>query len=428
MSDFDAVVVGAGLAGLTAAYTLAKAGREVVVIERGNQAGAKNMTGGRIYTHALDAILPGFAEEAPLQRRITRERISMVTAEGATTLDYTSRQLADAGRDSYSVLRAVFDPWLAEQAEAAGATILYGVRVDDVIRRDGRVAGVVSGEDEIEADVTIVAEGANSLLTQKIGHAGAPRPSDYAVGVKALYEVPAATIEDRFGCEAGEGAAWLFMGDPTKGRVGGGFLYTNRDSISIGLVATLSDLVQGDVPVYQMLEDFTAHPAIAPLLRGGQLVEYSGHLIPEGGRVAVPRLVGDGVLVAGDAAGLCLNVGYVVRGMDLAITSGHLAAQAAVAALEKNDVSAAGLASYQAALEDSYVLQDLATFSRFPHFMESTPGLFGAYPRLADEVLLGLFKIDGRPMTPVRRQLWPKLRRVGLRRLVRDGFQGVRAL
>lgn len=429
MSDaIDAVIVGGGLAGLTAAYCLAQAGRQPVVIERGSFAGAKNMTGGRIYTHALEAVIPGFADEAPLQRRITHERISMLTAGSSFTVDYSSGQLAEAGKNSYSVLRSVFDQYLAEKAEAAGAEILYGVRVDGVIVRDGRVCGVTSDGDEIEAEVTIIAEGANSLLTQKLGHAPPLQPSHVAVGVKALYELPASVIEDRFCCGPGDGAAWLFMGEATKGRAGGGFLYTNKESLSVGLVATLSDLVKAETPVYQMLEDFVHHESLAPVLRGSRLIEYSGHLVPEGGYAAVPKLAGDGVLICGDAAMLCLNLGYVVRGMDFAVSSGHLAAQATLAALEKGDVSEASLHSYVDRLEHSYVLQDLKAFQRFPHFMENTPRLFTEYPRLVDDLMLGLFKVDGSPTVPVRKQVWPRLRRVGLLNLARDLYRGGRAL
>lgn len=429
MSDtFDAVIVGGGLAGLTAAYSLAKAGRAPVVIERGTFAGAKNMTGGRIYTHALDTVIPGFARDAPLQRRITRERISMMTADSNVTVDYTSGQLAGAGRESYSVLRSVFDQYLAGKAEDAGAEILYGVRVDDLIVRDGRVCGVRSGEDEIEAEVTIIAEGANSLLTEKLGHRPPINPSQVAVGVKALYELPAPVIEDRFCCEPGDGAAWLFVGDPSKGRVGGGFLYTNTESISVGLVVTLSDLVKGETPIYQMLEDFTRHEALAPVLRGAKLAEYSGHLVPEAGYAGLPKLVGDGVLICGDAAMLCMNLGYVVRGMDLAITSGDLAARAVGEALDAGDTSQTALHRYVDLLEDSYVLADLKTFQRFPHYMEDTTRLFTEYPRLASELMLGLFQVDGKPTVPIRKQAWPKLRQAGLGNLVRDLYRGVRAL
>jgi electron transfer flavoprotein-quinone oxidoreductase len=429
MSDsFDAIVVGAGCAGLAAAYVLAQQGKEVIVMERGNYAGAKNMTGGRIYTHSLAKVLPNFEQDAPLERKITHEKISMMTLDSNFTVDFTSDKLAERTQNSYSVLRGPFDQYLAEKAEAAGAEMLYGVRVDDLLVREGKVCGVVSAGDELEAQITIIAEGVNSLLAQRLGYLSEPKPNQMAVGVKGLFELTPQQINDRFQCKSGEGAAWLFIGHPTQGHIGGGFLYTNRESISIGLVGTLSDLVTSDVPVYQMFEDFCTHEAIAPLISGGKLVEYSGHLIPEGGLTMLPKLVGDGVMLTGDAAMLCMNLGYAVRGMDFAITSGHAAAQAAISALNAQDTSESSLQGYVNTLKDSYVLQDLTSFKRFPHFMESTTRLFNEYPKMVRDIMLGLFVVDGTPTTPIRKQVMQPIREVGLLTLLGDARKGVMAL
>ncbi|MFQ7971159.1 MAG: FAD-dependent oxidoreductase, partial [Eggerthella lenta] len=255
-----------------------------------------------------------------------------------------------------------------------------------------------------------------------------PRPCQMAVGVKETIALPPSVIEDRFLCAPGEGAAWMFAGDCTKGRVGGGFLYTNDDSISLGLVATLSDLAAGDVPIYQMLEDFKQRADIAPLVKGGELVEYSGHLVPEGGLAMVPRLYGDGVLVCGDAAMLCMNLGYSVRGMDFAVSSGDLAADAVMRALEADDVSAAQLAAYEQLLDGCYVLQDLKRFRRFPRYMEETTRIFNEYPAMARDIMLNLFKVDGHPQARIKDKLLGPLKRVGLWRVAQDGRKGMKAL
>lgn len=146
-----------------------------------------------------------------------------------------------------------------------------------------------------------------------------------------------------------EGAAWLFAGDATKGTFGGGFAYTNKSSISIGLVAGIeATMNHGRAPVYQMLEDFKQHPAIAPLIAGGKVVEHSGHMVPEGGLSIMPPLVGDGVLLAGESAMMCINLGYQVRGMDFAIAAGMHAGREAARALSAGDTSAQGLQGYTA--------------------------------------------------------------------------------
>lgn len=425
---FDAIVVGAGCAGSIAAYTLAKAGKSVVVIERGNYAGAKNMTGGRVYTHSLKKVFPDFETEAPLERKILHEKISLISPNSNFTIDFTGECLGEEGKDSYSVLRGPFDQWLAEKAEEAGAEFIYGIRIDDLILRDGQVCGVIADEDEIEAKVTILADGVNSLLAQKIGFLAEPKLEQIAVGAKELIELPAQVIEDRFNCNPGEGASWLWAGDSTHGRVGGGFIYTNKDSVSLGIVATLSDLIEAETPVYQMLEDFKNHDAVRPLIKGGKLVEYSGHLVPEGGYQMIPELTGNGVLVTGDAAMLCINLGYSVRGIDFAISSGEMAAEAAIEALEKNDITSQGLQCYRDKLKASYVMKDLEAFQKFPHFMESTKRIFNGYPEMIRDMMCSMFVVDGQPVEPLRKKLMRPVKQVGVMNILKDLKGGMTAL
>ena len=151
MSDFDVIVVGAGLAGNTAAYLLAKAGLGVLVIERSETIGGKNVTGGRMYSHSLERIFPDFAKEAPLGRRIVKEKISLLTSDSATTFEYAADKLGEQGKATYAVLRAEFDPWLAGKAEEAGAEYVTGIRVDEVLVKDGKVCGVIAGGDEMHS-------------------------------------------------------------------------------------------------------------------------------------------------------------------------------------------------------------------------------------------------------------------------------------
>ena len=128
---FGAIIVGGGLAGCTAAIVLAKAGVDVLMIERGDYCGAKNMTGGRLYGHSLEKVLPGFASEAPIERVVKHEKISMMTAEGSLDIGYNSPKLSSENENaSYTVLRAKFDQWLAEKAEEAGANIVPTIRVE----------------------------------------------------------------------------------------------------------------------------------------------------------------------------------------------------------------------------------------------------------------------------------------------------------
>ncbi|MDK2824009.1 MAG: electron transfer flavoprotein-quinone oxidoreductase [Clostridia bacterium] len=424
---FDCIIVGAGPAGSTAGFLLANAGLEVLIIERGTFAGSKNMTGGRLYSHSLEKIISDFASVAPVERKVVKETITMLTNDSAVSIDFQSQQLNQAQKESYTVLRADFDQWLAGKAEDAGAILAPGVRVDDLLFKDGKVTGVIAGEDEMEADVVILADGVNSLLAQKAGLKVELKPNQVAVGVKEVIELPAQVIEDRFGLNKGEGAARIFVGNCTKGKIGGGFLYTNKNSLSLGLVFTLADLAESQLTVPQMLEEFKSHPVIKPLIKDGKLVEYSAHLVPEAGLNMLPKLYSDGVMVVGDAAGLVINAGYTVRGMDLAIASGEAASKAIITAKEQDDYSAASLARYQDLLDRSFVMQDLKQYQKFPEFMEN-PRIFNEYPQLVVNIFKDMFIVDGSPGKPLRKKVLNHAKQVGLVNLLKDAWKGVKAL
>ena len=306
------------------------------------------------------------------------------------------------------------------------------IAVEELIKDgSGRVTGVRAGDDEITAEVVILAEGTNSMLSERCLGNARPKANQMAVGIKEVFELPSDVIEDRFLLPEGEGAAMLFVGDCTKGSVGGGFLYTNKESISLGLVATISLAADGsrnEVPVYQMLEDFKNHPAVAPIIRGAKMVEHSGHMVPEGGYNMIPRYVFDGCLIAGETAGLCMNMGYQVRGMDFAVASGRMAAEAAVAAIDAGDTSAAGLASYKSAMEGSFVIQDLRTFSKWPHVMEEWSSMFTDYPVMVKEVFNAMFSVDGAPQRPLMKRMRPIIKKRGALKLGREVMKAVKAL
>ncbi|EDP99952.1 FAD-dependent oxidoreductase FixC [Shewanella benthica] len=425
---FDAIIVGAGLAGCVAAYVLAKEGADVLVIERGNFAGSKNMTGGRLYAHSLEKIIPGFAKEAPLERKVTKEKITFLTDDTGVTLDYHNGRAQTSVQESYTVLRGDFDQWLMGKAEEVGAQFITGIRVDELITKDGKVVGVRADGDELMAKSVILAEGVNPVLAEKLGMVKPKVNADVmAVGVKELIELPKEVIQDRFNLSDNEGAAWLFAGSPSNGLMGGGFIYTNKTSISLGIVCGLHDIGSSDKTVPQMLEDFKNHSMIKPLIEGGKLLEYSGHVVPEAGFNMVPKLVDDGVLITGDAAGFCLNIGYTVRGMDLAIASGEAAAKAVLAARAAGDFSAEGLSLYQTLLEDSFLMKDLKLYKKLPAFME-TPRIFNQYPKMVADIMESLFTVDGSASQPLRKTIMKHCKEVGYMNLLKDGIKGVTSI
>jgi electron transfer flavoprotein-quinone oxidoreductase len=398
MEKVEVVIVGAGMAGLATAMVLAEAGVEVLVVERGDYPGSKNVTGGRLYLEPVRPYLPDVWDEAPLERGVVKERLTMMSPSSSTTVEVNSERFRQRPYPSYTLLHSTFDRWFADQAAERGAFIIPGYKVDDLLREDGRVVGIISAGDEIRADAVVAADGASSFMAEKAGLRAKLEAKEYAVATKEVIELPSQTIEERFGVEEGEGVAQLFFGSLTEGMFGGGFLYTNHESLSLGLVIAIHDLMEQEPPVspHDLLEKFKAKPEIKPLIAGGHPVEYSAHIIPEGGFRALPRLVTDGLVVVGDAAGLALNMGITVRGLDFALASGVMAARALLRAREQADFSAASLAHYEELLQDSFVWKDLHTFRDMPGFL-SNPRIRDLYPSVICNLMEELLWIGEEP-------------------------------
>ena len=424
---FDVIIVGAGIAGSSAAITAARAGMDVLLLEQADTPGKMNMTGGRLYTRALKKLLPDAAATAPLQRRVTKERISVLTDDAASTLEYF-REPAEgdgAAPGSCTVLRKNFDPWLAGEAEKAGAELRLSQKVNDLVRKDETVCGVATATDTFRAHVVILADGASSLLGQKTGMVKAHDAADYATGAKEVIRLGEEVINERFACKNGEGVAWMFLGYPSTGQMGGGFLYTNRDSLSLGMVLGMKDAKERKVSVLQMLADFKKHPLLQPLIQGGEVVSHGGHMIPEGGYNATPELADNGVLIVGDAASLCLNLGYTVRGMDLAILSGMAAANTVIRAKKAGNYSRDYLRSYYDELEKENVLPDMKAYRHIPDFLHNER-LFGTYPRLVNNFMQDIFAVDN-GSEPAWKKISRYVQKAGIVHILKDVWAGIKS-
>lgn len=356
---FDAIIVGGGLAGLCAAYRLAQEGMAVVLVERGTTCGSKNVTGGKLCTHSIEKLFPDFASIAPVERKIVKERVYNWANGESHDAGIDTRSCGITASDSYSVIRATLDSWLAEQCEDAGVMIIQGIVVNDLIVRDGKVCGIIADGDELEANVVILAEGINGLLAQKLGMIEDAKPEETCVSTKEVIELGESVINERFHLNSGEGAELMYMGDRAKGQYADGFVYTNKDSVSVGIEFLISDIYNTDKSVPEMLEEFKALPEIAALIGGGKLTEYSAHLVRKSAGGKIGKLYADGVVLVGDTAGLVANFGWVVRGMDMAVESGILAAETIIHASQTGDFSENALAAYQAAVENSFIARDI---------------------------------------------------------------------
>lgn len=392
---FDVVVVGAGPAGATAALVAARAGLSVCLLERGPFPGSKNMYGGVIYGRILDQVLPGWFDEAPVQRWITRRSTMVTTDDQALTIDFRNGAWSRAPYNGATAFRADFDGWLAGKAEEAGATLVCATTATGLLRgADGRVAGVRTDrpDGDVEARLVIAADGVNSFLAKEAGLYPRFSAEHITLGAKEVLHLGRDEIDRRFGLRGLEGLDIEMLGC-TQGIAGGGFLYTNLESIAVGVVLSVTGLARSGLRPEQVIAGMKQHPAIAPYVEGGELVEYSAHLIPEGGYRAMAQLSGDGLLVTGDAAGLCLAAGLWLEGVNFAIGSGLAAAQTAVEALAAGDTSAGGLAGYRRRLERSFVLQDHRKLRRAPDLLLSDR-VQRLYPQLTCDVAEGIFTVE----------------------------------
>lgn len=417
---FDVIIVGSGPGGSSAAYSLAKMGFNVLVIERGKYPGAKNVMGGRMYTYALNRLIPEFWKEAPVERIVTRERLTLQCDKASVTLDFQDEELLEPP-NSFTVLRTKFDRWFAEKAVEAGATLVPGIKVDDLLMENGKVSGIVAGTDRIEANVVIAADGAVSLMAEKAGLKKF-NVKEFALGMKEIIELPEKTIEERFNLSGSEGAAQLFVGRCTKDIPGGGFIYTNRTSLSVGIVVYIDRLIDRKIDSHEIIKEFNTDPTVAKLIEGGKILEYSAHVIPEASR---SRLFTDGMLVVGDAAGLLVNSGVTLRGMDMAIASGVAAAKAVKKAAEKNDFSKESLSYYEEMLKDDFVLKDIYTFRNAPEFLQNER-LYALYPELACRFFHRLTYVEGAKKRVLDELMEETKGKKG--RILIDAIKGLRAI
>ncbi len=414
MDKMDVVIVGAGLAGLSCADVLANHGLQVIVVERGDFAGSKNVTGGRIYLKPIKNLTGSMLAGAPFERKVVRERLSLLGTGNSITIDHTSEKFRN-DEHSYTVLRARLDRWLSDNLMTKGVFVIPKYRVDDLLWENGSVAGIKAGGEEIPAHVVVACDGVLSFIAQKAGLKPAMKPRAFAVGMKEVLALPEEKINDRFNVNSGDGAAHLFVGDVTKGMFGGGFLYTNRDTISLGVVAGIDAMTRNNprIDAHTLLDMFKERYEIRTILDGAGIVEYSAHVIPEAGYGGIGKLCGNGIILAGDAAGFALNMGVTVRGMEFAIASGVCAAQAIIKAKETGNYTEAGLSDYIRMLKETFVMKDLDAAKNMPEYLDNE-SFFSYYPKTFPDLLERIMWFGEEPKERLGKAVWDGLKSSGM--------------
>nr|WP_295969729.1 FAD-dependent oxidoreductase [uncultured Bacillus sp.] len=426
---FDVIVVGAGPAGTACAFTCAKNGLKVLQIERGEYPGSKNVMGGVLYRKQLEELIPQFWHEAPLERPIIEQRFWMMDKESTVTFSYKGLEWGVEPYNNFTVLRAQFDQWFAQKAVEEGVLLINETVVTECIVENEKVVGVRTDrpDGDVYADVVVLADGVNSLLGKQLGFHKEFRPDEVALTVMEVINLPKEKINDRFNLEENQGCTIEIFGDSTKGNVGTAFLYTNKDSLNIGVGTTLSSMISAKLKPYELLDYLKNHPMVRPLLAGGESAEYLAHLIPEGGFRSVPKVAGNGVLVIGDAAQL---VNAIHReGSNMAMASGKMAAEAIMEAKERNDFSESSLNSYRDALNASFIIKDLEKYKDATHTFEHNPQYFREYVPMMNQAASSFFSVDGTPKKEKQKQIMSSIKgQKGTFNVIKDLYRAWKAV
>ena len=381
----DVIVVGAGPSGVACAAVAARQGLKVLVIEKSSDFGVKNVYGGAIYLESIKELFPKAYQNCPCERFLKKHNYVILNNNNSISVSYENNE---DEKTSATITRFAFDTFLAEEARKEGVYFAPDTLVTSLIKKGGKITGVKTETEEIYAPVTVIAEGFNSILANEAGLKKKTLPKSAILGVKETIRLGEETIKQRFQLKENEGSMYEFFGGLNKEGedipFAMGFLYTFKNTISIGVGVSMETLQKNKVKPYEYLNRLKNNEFVKNLIGGGELVEYSAHSIPEGGYNELPELYGNGYLIVGDAANLVDSIHF--EGTNLAIKSGIIAGETIIEAHKKKNFTKKILKNYKKKLSETFVIKDLKTYKNvIPTLLKRKDSIFSYYPKKIDE-------------------------------------------
>ncbi|MHA2363620.1 MAG: FAD-dependent oxidoreductase [Candidatus Hodarchaeales archaeon] len=445
-TDFDVIIIGAGIAGSSCAIQCAKKGLSTLLIDRGDPIGSKNLSGGVLWGNDLDYVLgENWYEEAPIERYVSRKGIGFLAKDDSMIIDLRFPSWApkkNQPANGWVILRGRFDPWLAKKAEEAGVEVFCGINISELSfdenvknKKKRQINGIIQEGNFFGAKAVVFADGATSRLAIDYGLKPEPKKNlspllkhDYMLGIKEVISLPQDVLENRFNLHNNyQGAAYeLVSGVHDNGARVGGFLYTNRLSVSLGVVIQLETVKEG-MHTYSLFQEFKSHPWIQCLIKDGERLEYGSHLVPHGGFQALPKLYHGGGLLIGDSAGFLLSNGMSILGMNYAIASADVAAKTLAEAKERNNFTEKGLSIYIKKLKKSYFYRDMKRFKKVDKLL-ANPRVFKQYPAVFTDIFKDILSEQGWKSTEKNYIKKPKLIGATFKSMKKNKVNRIRAI